>query len=318
MDKAIYKDLGQGITCIDANYSSHGLACFYLLEHQGACAIIETGTAHSIANLQQCMADKKLDPSSVKYVIPTHVHLDHAGGAGAMMALFPEATLVVHPKGARHLIDPSRLIASSIAVYGERAYTALYGELIPVESGRVREAQDKHTLHLSGRALHIRHTPGHADHHFCLWDELSRGWFTGDMFGVSYETMRFEKADFVMVSTTPTQFRPEAFIESVNLLSAYSPSRMYLTHYGELAYTEKLARLLCQQIAAYREFAPEYVGQTVALAQRIIEYTLECMRPFDPPGGEAANRKLVELDAQLNAQGLEVWLNRMKITAQGT
>ena len=91
MTYAIYRELGQGISCIDANYGKPGLACFYLLENNGACAIIETGTARSVENLQHTLAQKSIDASQIRYIIPTHVHLDHAGGAGVMMALFPEA-----------------------------------------------------------------------------------------------------------------------------------------------------------------------------------------------------------------------------------
>ncbi|MEH6571094.1 MAG: MBL fold metallo-hydrolase [Halioglobus sp.] len=318
MGSSIYQELGRGITCIDANYGSHGMACFYLLEHGGECAIIETGTANSVANLQQCMADKNLGPAQVKYIVPTHVHLDHAGGAGAMMALFQSATLVIHPKGARHMVSPQRLVASSIDVYGEQAFRKLYGEVVPVDPNRLIEAQDGHILDLSGRELLIRHTPGHADHHFCLWDALSKGWFSGDMFGVSYNSMRFAKGDFIMASTTPTQFRPEAFLQSVKLLQEYAPASMYLTHYGELAYSDALAGLLCRQVEDYAEFAQDDNAQVESLEPLILDYTLGLLADFDPPSSEDVLRTLIELDVRLNVQGLAVWRARMKKTALAT
>ncbi|MEH6581689.1 MAG: MBL fold metallo-hydrolase [Halioglobus sp.] len=314
MSKRVYEDIGRGISCIDANYGDFGMACFYLLEHGGECAVIETGTANSVGNLQRCMADKSLDSAQVKYVIPTHVHLDHAGGAGLMMQSFEQASLVVHPKGARHLIDPSRLVASSIDVYGEEKFQYLYGTVVPVESHRVIEAEDDMVLDLGGRRLRLRFTQGHADHHFCVWDEDSKGWFSGDMFGLSYREMRFEAGNFVMPSTTPNQFRPEAFIESVALLRSYSPERMYLTHYGELAYSDDLAELLCQQVAAYQSFAPLYPGQNEALAKHIADYTLTHLAAVAPPDGVEACRLVVESDAALNAQGLAIWLGRMNIS----
>ncbi len=318
MTNAIYRDLGQGISCIDANYGQPGIACFYLLQHHGVCAIIETGTARSVDNLQHCLAQKSISASQIRYIIPTHVHLDHAGGAGAMMALFPAATLLVHPKGAKHLIDPQRLVASSIEVYGQKAFTALYGEVVPVAAHRVQTVEDEFELDLNGRKLHFRHTPGHADHHFCVWDELSNGWFSGDMFGVSYQSMRFARGDFVMASTTPTQFRPEAFLDSVELLKSYSPSRMYVTHFGELTYSDELATLLCKQVQAYPEIARECAGDSRRLEQRIMDFTLECLAPLDPPGGLQVFRSMIQPDAQLNAQGMAVWFSRMqKNTAVG-
>jgi glyoxylase-like metal-dependent hydrolase (beta-lactamase superfamily II) len=311
----IYQHLREGITCIDANYGRHGLACFYLLEHGGECAIIETGTANSIANLQQCMADKNLSPEQIKYIIPTHVHLDHAGGAGAMMALFENATLIIHPRGARHMIEPQRLVASSIDVYGERAFRELYGDIVPVDRNRIVEAPDGYTLDLSGRELLVRHTPGHADHHFCLWDAHSEGWFSGDMFGVSYSNMRFAIGDFLMASTTPTQFRPDAFLQSVKMLQVYSPSYMYLTHYGELAYSDALARLLCQQVEDYATFAQDDTQPPESLEQRIVDYTLGLLAPFDPTASKEALRLLIEFDVRLNVQGLAVWRARMNKAA---
>lgn len=316
MTDTIYRDLGQGISCIDANYVKPGLACFYLLEHNGACAIIETGTAHSVENLQYTLAQKSIDASQIRYVIPTHVHLDHAGGAGAMMKLFPDATLMVHPKGAKHLIHPERLVASSIDVYGQEAFSALYGEIVPIEADRVQVTKDGQDLDLNGRKLHFRHTPGHADHHFCVWDELSKGWFSGDMFGVSYQAMRFAGGDFVMASTTPTQFRPEAFEESVAVLKSYSPQRMYLTHYGELNYSDQMADLLCKQVRAYPELALEYGDDLPELERRIVDFTLECLAPVGLSDVAKTVASLVKLDAGLNAQGLSVWLNRMRRKAE--
>ena len=209
------KELEYGIRCIDAGYVTNGLACFYLVEQDGEYALVETGTTHSLKPLLKWMAAEGIKPEQISYVIPTHVHLDHAGGAGAMMQAFPEATLLVHPRGARHLIDPAKLIAGSIAVYGEALFADLYGDIVPVATERVVEVQDGDTFAVGGRELLFRHTPGHADHHFCVWDEHSRGWFTGDMFGICYKEFRMPGGNFCMLSTTPTQFRPDAMRESL-------------------------------------------------------------------------------------------------------
>jgi glyoxylase-like metal-dependent hydrolase (beta-lactamase superfamily II) len=166
------------------------------------------------------LAEKQLAPEQVRYVIPTHVHLDHAGGAGSMMAAFPNAELLIHPRGARHMIDPERLIASAMEVYGEPKFRHLYGEILPIDPQRVVEMEDGESVNLGGRLLEFRHTRGHANHHFCVWDKTSRGWFSGDMFGISYPWCRFPRGDYVFPATTPTQFDPEDFLLPVTAPSA--------------------------------------------------------------------------------------------------
>ena len=310
MDESPGMQLGFGITCIDANYIRPGMACFYLMEQDGECAIIETGTSHSVANLEQVMAAKALAPEQVRYVIPTHVHLDHAGGAGAMMAAFPNAQLLIHPRGARHMVDPGRLVASSQQVYGEKRFRELYGEILPIAENRIRAMEDGETINLGERQLEIRHTRGHADHHFCVWDEMSRGWFSGDMFGISYPWFRFPAGDFLIPTTTPTQFNPEAYLASLELLGSYQPQRIYLTHYGELAYTRKLTDALLQQLASYRDLAPYHAGDKVGLERALSDYSLGLLQEFDTSAPEAELRKLLAFDMDLNAQGLGVWLQR--------
>ncbi|MEH6589773.1 MAG: MBL fold metallo-hydrolase [Halioglobus sp.] len=307
-----YQDLGSGISCIDADYGAPGMACFYLLEHKGCCVIIETGTSHSLSNLKQCMEDKGLRPEQVRYVVPTHVHLDHAGGAGAMMAIFPEAQLVVHPRGARHLIDPQKLIASSIAVYGEDVFRKLYGDILSVPASRVVEAPDQMVLDVAGRELVLRHTRGHADHHFCVWDALSEGWFSGDMFGVCYQSLRFASGDFVLASTTPTQFCPDQYLQSLALLRSYAPSSMYLTHYGQLSYNDEQCEKLAEQVQGYASLATQLSDQPELLESRLFEYCAGLMQRMGATLNTRQLSEIIGFDTRLNTQGLKVWLARQQ------
>ena len=130
-------DLGWGITCIDTLQERPGLACCYLLGRDGEYAFVEAGTAHGVPRLLALLAERGIAREQVRYVIPTHVHLDHAGGAGVLMRELPAAKLVAHPRGARHLIDPSKLIAGAEAVYGKAAVAQMYGEIaaIPATAG---------------------------------------------------------------------------------------------------------------------------------------------------------------------------------------
>ncbi len=226
--------LHETLYCIDAGYIQPWFACFYLLGSEDEYALIETGTSHSFANLETLMAGLGIGAGQVRYVIPTHVHLDHAGGAGRCMAAFPEARLVIHPRGERHMVDPEKLVASTIEVYGRQRFSALYGEILPVAQDRVSVPGNGESLPLGNRRLACHYTPGHADHHFCLWDERDSAWFTGDMFGVSYPWLRFPGGALVIPSTTPTQFRPADYAASLDLLASQEPRRMYLTHSGAL------------------------------------------------------------------------------------
>ena len=309
MEIASVSDLGAGVTCLDAHYVKPGVACFYLLEEAREFAVIETGNAHSVPLLMQHLEQRGVTAEQVRYVIPTHVHLDHAGGAGAMMARFPEAELLVHPRGARHMADPGKLIDSAKMVYGEEAFTALYGDIMPIAVERIREIEDGEELDLNGRPLVFRHTRGHANHHMCIWDARSQGWFTGDMFGVSYPWFQFAAGDFILPSTTPTQFAPEDYLQSLDLLASYQPQRMFLTHFGERAYTEQGARLLRDQVLRYCELGREFAPNAEALQAALSDYAVSLLSEMAIDVPEETLREWVSLDAPLNTQGLLHWLS---------
>ena len=310
LESGVSQALKHGITCIDAGYIRPWLACFYLLGHRGQYALIETGTSHSLANLEAVMRELGAAPEQVRYVMPTHVHLDHAGGAGVMMARFPAAQLVVHPRGARHLADPGRLVDSARKVYGAARFRELYGEIRPVPEERMLVVDDGASLSVGGRRLDIRHTRGHADHHYCIWDQASRGWFTGDCFGISYPWFRFPGGDYLIPATTPTQFDPEALRRTLSLLDSYRPQRVFLTHSGELAYDGRLLTLLTRQVAEYCRLALLTGGDVQQLRRALVEYSLVEIQAYDSPCSEAALRAGLAFDADLNAQGLAVWHGR--------
>lgn len=310
MPAQVAEQLQHDIYCIDANYMKPGLVSFYLVRGGEEYAVIDTGTAHSVATLEQAMQQLNIHPQQISIVAPTHVHLDHAGGAGLMMQKFPNARLLVHPRGARHLVDPTRLVESSIAVYGEALFHQLYGELVPAEASRVVEVNDGDVFNVGDRPLTFRHTPGHADHHYCVWDQASRGWFTGDMFGISYGGFRTPGGDFCMLSTTPTQFRPEAMLESLALLAEAAPQRIYLNHFGELGYTAEKLQMLQDQVSVYTEIALSSVGDQEKMEDAILDYCLQVVARMNLGKDLSHMREEFRFDAQLNAQGLAVWVAR--------
>ena len=246
--------------------------------------------------------------------MPTHVHLDHAGGAGAMMAAFPNAQLLIHPKGARHMIDPSRLIASSVEVYGQEEFDTHYGEVVPVPEHRVISVEDGQSFDIGSRSLHFRHTPGHAEHHFCIWDEMNNAWFTGDTYGVSYQWLRFGGGDFLIPAATPTQFDPDSYLQSLELLRSYRPQRLYLTHFGELRFRQATHQLLIDQLQAYCEIAHRCGPDITLIADALKKYTLTLIDTLELQTGDVDFEDRLDFDFHLNSQGLCSWLMRIART----
>jgi glyoxylase-like metal-dependent hydrolase (beta-lactamase superfamily II) len=255
----------------------------------------------------------------VSHVVVTHVHLDHAGGAGVLMRSLPRAKLVVHPRGARHLVDPTKLVAGSIAVYGEARFRELYGEIPPVPADRVVEAGDGFALDLGGRPLRFLDAPGHARHHFVVLDEASRGFFTGDTFGLSYRECDVDGRPFMFPTTTPVQLDPPALHGSIDRMMAERPERMYLTHFGVLegnvaGAAEALHRAIDEHVRRARAVPPGTpAARHAALRDSLAEQLLDSLAAHGGARGAPLSREraleLFETDLDLNAQGLLVWLD---------
>ena len=162
--------LAHGIHVVDTGFHRPLFDAAYLIVEGGRAAFVDAGTNHSVPRLLAALAAAGLDVDAVDYVIPTHVHLDHAGGVGLLMQQLPGARLVVHPRGARHLAAPAHLIRSATSVYGADEIERSYGTLVPVDKARIVTTQDGMTIELAGRPLRFLHTPGHAMHHHCIWD----------------------------------------------------------------------------------------------------------------------------------------------------
>jgi glyoxylase-like metal-dependent hydrolase (beta-lactamase superfamily II) len=185
-----------GISAVDAEYLYPGHAAAHIIVESGRAAFVDVGTNASVPYLLSALAELGIEREAVDYVLLTHVHLDHAGGAGALMRELPHAVAVLHPRGAPHMIDPTRLIAGSRAVYGERL-EALYGTLLPIPAERVRVVEDGERLTLGGRTLELIHVPGHALHHYAVIDEAHASIFAGDTFGISYRALDNEHGAFI-------------------------------------------------------------------------------------------------------------------------
>ena len=312
---SLVERLEHDISVIDTGFVRERFDASHLIVANGRGAFVDTGTNHSVPRLLTALQLLGLAPEQVDYVILTHVHLDHAGGAGLLMQQLPNARLVVHPRGARHMIDPAKLMEGVRGVYGDEVTARDYGELVPVPADRVISAGENTVIELAGRPLRFVETPGHALHHHCVWDEASKGWFTGDTLGLAYPALRTPHGPYVAPATAPVQFDPEALHASVDRLLRAAPRVVYMTHYGAVREPERIARQLLKQIDAMVEAARALAGESdrhekLKAAFRSI-YFAELRR-----AGSTADDAHIDLwlatDIELNAQGLGVWLDKRK------
>ncbi len=306
---------GYGIHTIDTAFQREHFDAAYLIVHEGRGAFVDCGTNHSVPHMLAALDRTGLTPDDVDFLMLTHVHLDHAGGAGALMRRLPNAKLVVHPRGAPHMIDPSRLIAGATAVYGEEEMSRSYGEILPVPEPRVIVAEDGYKLELAGRPLLCIDTPGHARHHYSIWDAHSRSWFTGDTFGLSYRELDSDRGAFVVPTTSPVQFDPDALKASITRLLGFEPEAMYLTHYDRVTDVRRLADDLFEQIDAMVQVAHDCAANPRQDRHRCIVGGLQSMclmraRAHRCRLDDAGVLGVLGMDIELNAQGLGVWLDR--------
>ena len=307
------EDFRAGITAIDCDYVRPRLAASHLVVDAGRAAFVDTGTTHSLPNLLYALGVKGIDPADVDWVLTTHVHLDHAGGAGALMQLLPNARCAVHPRGARHLIEPAKLIAGSIAVYGEERYRALYGEIVPIQAERVLVAEDGAKIALGERELELIHTPGHALHHYCIVDAANELVFSGDTFGLSYRDFDVDGRAFIIPTTTPVHFDPEALCRSVDRIMTYRPRSVFLTHYAEVTELERLAREMKERVVAVADLGLRYRDahdRADKLRHGMFAMMSTWLDAHGYPRDEAKRHWLLDDDIELNCQGIEVWLDR--------
>jgi glyoxylase-like metal-dependent hydrolase (beta-lactamase superfamily II) len=306
-------DAGNGIHVVDTGYVRPRLAASHIVVDGDRAAIVDTGPAPAAPYILDALVQLGLEREQVEYLLLTHVHLDHAGGAGQLMAALPNARAVLHPRGAPHLVEPSKLIAGSVAVYGEDLFRELYGEIVPVPAERVTTVQDGDRLQLGARTFVFLDTPGHARHHYCAVDLDHRLIFSGDTFGISYREFDTSAGPFVFPTTTPVQFDPPALHASIDRLMSYRPERIALTHYGPVGDLERLARDLHDCIDELVRIARAHADARDRRTRIAADMFARLSERLDRHGyrGDVARRhELLDSDVELNTQGLDVWLKK--------
>lgn len=306
-------DFSHGISAIDAQYHRPGRAAIHLIVEGGVAAIVDTGTKFSIPGVIAVLEQKQISLEKVAYVFLTHIHLDHAGGASELMRLLPNAQLVVHPRGAKYMINPAKLIAGVKAVYGEAEFARLYGEIYPIDASRVIEAPDETCIELNGRQLILLDTPGHARHHYCIFDAQSQSFFTGDTFGVSYRELDVNGLEFVFPTTTPVQFDPDAAHASIDRIMSFYPQFAFLAHYSRISNLSHHAQQMHALIDAFVDIANRAMTENERHRYIVQEIQALLGRRLQAHGCKLlpeAIFDLLKVDIKLNTLGLETWLDQ--------
>ena len=307
--------LDDGIVAIDTEFMRPIQDASHLIIEGGRAAFVDTGTNDSVPLLVDALRQQDLDVADVDFVFLTHVHLDHAGGAGLLMQALPNARCVIHPRGVRHMVDPAKLIAGAAAVYGVERTHDLYGVIQPIDESRIVVPNDEQWIELNGRKLQILFTEGHACHHYCLRDPVSRGVFTGDSFGVSYRELDTAAGEFIFPTSTPASFDPAEAHKSVDRIMACNPERLYLTHYSRVTDLARLAADMHAGIDAYVEIAlaqRDNDDPLPAMQSAMYDYLSTRLIAHGYKGDDSTMRSVLEIDVVLNAQGLVSWLQRQQ------
>lgn len=298
-------------TTIDCDARSEQFTASYLRIGAGECAFIETETSHARPKLLAALAESGHRVEDVRWVVVTHAHLDHAAGAGGLLAACPNATLLAHPRAARHLVDPTKLVKSATAVYGEAQFAKLYGKIEPIPQERVRALEDGETFELGGATLRVLHTAGHANHHFVIDDPATKSVYTGDSYGLVYPALQ-KKGLFALATTSPTNFDAKEARISVDRIRGLGETYACLTHFGASPEIDGIAT----QLHAWIDRAEAWVDEAARGTETVEAVTARLRTAWREAiahendtrglGFGPAEWEALATDIDLNAQGLAV------------
>ena len=307
--------LGNDVYLVDIHDQgeSERTSCYIIAAEK--VALIETGAAPGAGYLMAALKNLGISPEQVEFIIVTHIHLDHSGGAGVMAAKLPNSRVIVHPRGARHLIDPSRLIAGAKAIYKDR-FDDLFGTVLPVPKERVYTPEDGETLDLGGgRSLTVYHTPGHARHHFVIHDPASQGIFSGDALGIRfYALSKLLGRDFTLPSTPPSEFDPQAVVEVIDRIIKLDLENIYFTHFGKASGAPAILARNRELVGDFEATGRQVFtsgGGSEEVEGALWQLVMQELTQYGVVDREHPAVKFLELDMELNAAGIVDYLQKM-------
>lgn len=301
------------IHVVDSGYVRDHFDAVHLLVHNGRVAVIDPATRFSVPRILRGLAERGLTPEAVDWILLTHVHLDHAGGTGDLLACCPNARVAVHARGERHLVAPEKLWAAVCQVYGQAEAESLYGGITPVPAERIQVVGEGDRLSLAGREILIWDTPGHALHHVVYEDTTSRSLFAGDTYGIQYPSLRGPGGALAFITSSPSQFDPDSHAHTLHKLMSRQPQQVYLTHYGSLPDPLVAGQRLLAQLPKYAEIAvsaPRGESRRETIREGLLTLYVEEAQTL---GLQTTRNDLAEalaMDLDLNADGLLSWLAR--------
>jgi glyoxylase-like metal-dependent hydrolase (beta-lactamase superfamily II) len=312
----VITDLGHEVFQIDTRMAGYdGITAGYLIRGDRPC-LVETGTAPSAPVVRDALAALGIGPGDLATVVVTHIHLDHAGGAGDIAAMFPAAQIIVHQRGARHLADPSRLMAGARLVYGA-ALEQLFGVLAPVPAERIVALDDTGTVDLGGgRRLDSHYSPGHAKHHVGLVDSDTGDLYVGDAAGVYMP----DTGD-VRPATPPPDFDLAAALASIRKFAALRPARLMFSHYGPVEQVSETLDRSVEEINVWVEETRQ--ARTAGLdldhaVAMVRDRTLDRYAATSPDADPALAERFERVSSvRGNVEGIMQWLDKGSEPATG-
>jgi len=302
-------ELGQDVFQIDTRMAGYeGITAGYLIRGSRPC-LVETGTAPSAPIVRGALAALGVGPADLATIVVTHIHLDHAGGTGDLAGYYPGAEVVVHERGARHLADPGRLMASARQVYGD-ALDHLFGELAPTPGERIRAVDDTGSVDLGdGRRLDSHYSPGHAKHHVGLLDSVSGDLYVGDAAGVYLQ----ETGD-MRAATPPPDFDLDLALGSLRRFAALQPTRLLFSHYGPVDAVDETLQRSADEILVWVDETRRARGTGQDLdhaAAMVAERTRHRYAAFRADADPALTEKFDRISGTgANVAGIMRWLNK--------
>lgn len=276
--------------------------------------IVETGPSPSIKHIKKGLETLGYQLTDVAYIVLTHIHLDHAGGAGLLIRDCPNAKIVVHPKGERHLINPKRLAAGARAVYGE-SFSELFDPIVPIDAERLLVKSEGDVLEIGPNCvLEFWDTPGHAKHHLAIFDPVSNGLFVGDTAGIRYQQLANREVDFFLPSTSPNQFDPNRMEESIQRMQAKKLDRLYFGHYNMTETTDLALGQALEWLDVFMEEGEQVVAEGKGydvLAERLLARVQRALRLKGVPDDHEVYI-LINLDLQVSALGIIDYFKKLK------
>ncbi|RFU71091.1 MBL fold metallo-hydrolase [Peribacillus saganii] len=262
------------ISIIDGNDLNRKNRTGIYVLNESKKTLIETSSSPSVPFILDGLCSLGIDPLEIEYIILTHIHLDHAGGAGLLLKHCKNAKVIVHKKGARHLENPSRLIAGARAVYGDD-FDRLFDPILPIPPEKIIIKENGETLQISDTTtLTFFDTPGHANHHLSIYDPISNGMFTGDTIGIYYRELKDDGFELYIPSTSPNQFDPDKMLSALSIMEEKHLDAIYFGHYGCSRNTSEIYKQIRYWIPIFTNYAKDAFNQGESFEDRVeLAYT---------------------------------------------